>query len=188
MDQGIAALLGASIGVTGTVLASAITGWSTRQQVRAQARAEHAHWRRQVRRDAYSAFLAPASESQNALKIAGRAFVGERDTEEIDRRLQQAVGQLALARAAWANLAVEGPEAVEQAARSVYTTLRSTETTLLALRDSPENTTDGNARFLERHAVEVGRLSERLSEFTAAARAALDDVEGLDVLTADRRR
>ncbi|MGY0061476.1 hypothetical protein ACWY4P_33895 [Streptomyces sp. LZ34] len=173
MDQGIAALLGASIGVAGTVIASAITGWSTRQQVRAQARAEHAHWRRQTRRDAYSAFLAPASESQNALKMAGRAFIGERDREEIDRRLQQAHDQLALALAAWANLAVEGPETVEQAARGVYTTLRSTQTTLLALRDTPANAPDGNASFMERHAVEVGRLSERLSEFAAAARAAL---------------
>lgn len=114
--------------------------------------------------------------------------MGERDTEEIDRRLQQADDQLALARAAWANLAVEGPETVEQAARSVYTTLRSTQTTLLALHDAPANTPDGNARFLERHAVEVGRLSERLSEFTAAARAALDDTEGLDVLPVDTRR
>ncbi|WP_143652599.1 hypothetical protein [Streptomyces sp. 13-12-16] len=176
MDQGLAALLGATVGVAGTVLASAITGWSARQQVQAQARAEHAHWRRQVRRDAYSAFLAPASECQHALKMAGRAFVGERDTEEVDRRLQQAQGQLALAQAAWANLAVEGPEAVEQAARSVYTTLKSTQTTLLAFRDAPADAPDGNVRFVERHAVEVARLSERIGEFTAAARSALDDI------------
>ncbi|TWF87258.1 hypothetical protein FHX78_114262 [Streptomyces capillispiralis] len=164
------------MGVAGTVLASAITGWSTRQQVQAQARAEHAHWRRQVRRDAYGAFLSPASESQKALKMAGRAFIGERDTEEVDRRLQQAQDQLALAQAAWANLAVEGPDAVERAARSVYTTLKSMHTTLLALRDTPPDAPDGNVRFVERHAVEVARLSERIGEFTVAARSALDDI------------
>ncbi|CAL9552409.1 hypothetical protein [Streptomyces sp. Tu 3180] len=178
MDQGWAALLGATVGVAGTVLASAITGWSARQQVRAQARAEHAHWRRQVRRDAYGAFLAPASEAQQALKTAGRAFVGEPDVEEIDRRLQQAQEQLALAQAAWANLAVEGPEPVEQAARSVYTTLKSMQTTLLALRDSPADAPDDGVRLVERHAVEVARLSERIGEFTAAARSALDDIGG----------
>ncbi|MDT0397399.1 MULTISPECIES: hypothetical protein [Streptomyces] len=176
MDQGLAALLGATVGVAGTVLASAITGWSSRQQVQAQARAEHAHWRRQVRRDAYGAFLAPATECQHALKTAGRAFVGERDTEEVDRRLRHAQGQLVLAQAAWANLAVEGPATVEQAARSVYTALKSTQNTLLAFRDSPPNATDGNVLFVERHAVEVARLSERVGEFTAAARSALDDV------------
>ncbi|MER6623898.1 hypothetical protein [Streptomyces sp. NPDC000931] len=176
MDQGLAALLGATVGVAGTVLASAITGWSARQQVQAQARAEHAHWRRQVRRDAYSAFLAPASEAQHALKMAGRAFMGEEDVEEVDRRLQHAQGQLALAQAAWANLAVEGPETVEQASRNVYTTLRSMQTTLLAMRDSPDNGPNGDVPFVERHAVEVGRLSERIGEFTAAARSALDDI------------
>ncbi|MFI1394146.1 hypothetical protein [Streptomyces sp. NPDC020681] len=120
--------------------------------------------------------------------MAGRAFVGERDTAEGDRKLQQAQDQLALAQAAWANLAVEGPESVEQAARSVYTTLKSMQTTLLVLRDSPADAPDRNVGFLERHAVEVARLSERIGEFAAAARSALDDVGGLDVLPADKRR
>ncbi|MEU6117120.1 hypothetical protein ABZ840_21595 [Streptomyces sp. NPDC047117] len=106
------------------------------------------------------------------MKIAGRAFVGERDTEEIDRRLQEAHDQLALA----------------QAARSVYTTLRSMHTTLLALRDSPADSPDGNARFLERHAVEVGRLSERIGHFAAVARDALDGVGGFGVAAIVRRR
>lgn len=90
--------------------------------------------------------------------------------------MQHAREQLALAQAAWANLAVEGPERVEQVARSVYTTLKSMQTTLLALRDSSANAPDGNVRFLERHAVEVARLSERMGEFTTAARTALDDI------------
>ena len=37
VDQGIAALLGAAVGVLGTVSASAMSGWSSRQQIRAQA-------------------------------------------------------------------------------------------------------------------------------------------------------
>lgn len=120
------------VGVLGTVAASVITGWSTRQHGEAQARAEHAQWRRQVRRDAYGAFLAAASESRNALKTAHHAFVGEGEPDmgAIDRRLQHARDQLNVAQAAWATLAVEGPETVEQAARSIYTTLRSMETTL----------------------------------------------------------
>ena len=81
-----------------------------------------------------------------------------------------------LAQAAWANLAVEGPATVDQAARSVYTALKSTQNTLLAFRDSPPNAPDSNVLFVERHAVEVARLSERVGEFTAAARSALDDV------------
>jgi hypothetical protein len=141
--------------------------------VAAQAKVDYAQWRRQARRDAYSAFLAPASEAQNALKLAGRAFVGVRDTDEVDRQLQVAEAQLQLIRAAWASLAIEGPEPVTQAANGVRTALKSVQTTLLAWQDSPSSP-GGNASFVERHTVDVAALSERLRVFTPAARAALD--------------
>ncbi len=176
VDQGLAVLLEASVGVAGTVAASAISGLSARLHVATQARVDYAQWRRQARHDAYSAFLAPASEARNALKLAGRAFIGARDTQEVDRRLQGAHAHLQLVRSAWASLAIEGPEPVEQAANGVRTALQSMHTTLLAWQDAPLNAPDGNVSFVERHAVEVTTLSERLGAFTSAARAALDDV------------
>ncbi|GAA3908162.1 hypothetical protein GCM10023084_70460 [Streptomyces lacrimifluminis] len=177
MDQGLAAVLGATVGVLGTVSASAISGWSARQQVQSQAKIEHAQWRRQTRRDAYSAFLAPANEARTTLKIAARALIGDNpDLPEADRRLQVAQEQLAVVQAAWAGLAVEGPEPVEQAAHSVRTGLHSMRTTLLAWRDSM-GAPDLNVTFVERHAVEATRISERIGRFTAAARTALDDTE-----------
>ncbi|MCX4585225.1 hypothetical protein [Streptomyces sp. NBC_01481] len=177
MDQGLAVLLGATVGVLGTISASAISGWSTRQQVQSQAKVEHAQWRRQARRDAYSAFLAPANEARSALKITARALIGDSpDMTEADRRLRVAQEQLDVVQAAWASLAVEGPEPVEQAARSVHTGLHSMRTTLLAWRDSA-GAPDRNVSFVERHAVEVTRVSERIGRFTAAARAALDDTD-----------
>ncbi|MET7715155.1 hypothetical protein [Streptomyces sp. NPDC005407] len=177
MDQGVAALLGAAVGVLGTVATSAISGWLGRQQVETQARVDHAQWRRQVRRDAYSAFLAPANESRNALKLAARALIGEVDVGVADRKLQVAQDHLQAVQAAWASLAVEGPESVEQAARSVKTGLHSMHTTLLAWLDSAEGAPDRNVKFVERHAVEVTTLSERIANFTVAARSALDETE-----------
>ncbi|MET9667446.1 hypothetical protein ABZY19_18940 [Streptomyces sp. NPDC006475] len=177
MDQGVAALLGAAVGVLGTVAASAISGWSNRRQVQTQARVDHAHWRRQVRRDAYSAFLAPANESRTALKAAARALIGEVDVEEADRKLHVAQDHLRAVQAARASLAVEGPESVEQAAHGVKTGLNSMHTTLLAWRDSAEGAPDHNVTFVERHAVEVTRLAERIGGFTLAARRALDETE-----------
>ncbi|WP_188270170.1 MULTISPECIES: hypothetical protein [unclassified Streptomyces] len=47
MEQGIAALAGAAIGILGTAGAAHFTG-----------RAQRAQWRRQARRDAYSVFSA----------------------------------------------------------------------------------------------------------------------------------
>jgi len=184
MDQGLAALLGATVGVVGTVVASAISSGSTRRQMEGQAKVEHSQWRRQLRRDAYSAFLAPANESRSALKTAARALVGDApDVAEADRRLQIAQDQLVLVQAAWAGLAVEGPESVEQAAHGVHPGLHSMHTTLLAWRDS-SGSADRNVNFVEHHAVEVTMASERLGSFTSAARAALDDIER----PSDRRR
>ena len=105
---------------------------SSRQQSRAQAGIDHAQWRRQARRDAYSAFLAPAHEAGKALKQAARALIGDVGVGEADRRLRAAHDNLT---------AVHGR----------------------------------NVKFGERHAVEVTRVSGRISAFTAAARAALDD-------------
>ncbi|NGO46119.1 hypothetical protein [Streptomyces ureilyticus] len=173
VDQGIAALLGATVGVLGTVSASAISGWSSRQQIRTQATVDHAQWRRQARRDAYSAFLAPAHETRNALKRAARALIGDADVEEAQRQLQAAHDRLGEAHASWSALAVEGPDSVEQAANGVKTALHSMHTTLLAWCDSPEH--PHNIKFVERHAVEVTLVSERISIFAAAARAALDE-------------
>ncbi|MER5218751.1 hypothetical protein ABT063_52010 [Streptomyces sp. NPDC002838] len=175
MDQGIAALLGATVGVLGTVSASAISGWSSRQQIGAQARVDHAHWRRQARRDAYSAFLAPANETRNSLKQAARALIGDVDTEGADHHLHDAHDKLGEVQATWAALAVEGPESVEQAANGVKTALHSMHTTLLAWRDSAEGAPDHNVKFVERHAVEVTRVSERIGAFATTARAALDE-------------
>ncbi|MFJ9147079.1 hypothetical protein ACIRP7_03200 [Streptomyces sp. NPDC102270] len=177
MDQGLAALLGATVGVIGTVAASAMSSGATRRQLEGQAKVEHAQWRRHLRRDAYSAFLAPANESRSALKMAGRALIGDAsDVAEADRRLQIAQDQLVLVQAAWASLAVEGPDSVEQAAHSVHVGLHSMHTTLLAWRDSL-GAPDLNVNFVERHAVEVTMVSERLGSFTSAARAALDDTD-----------
>ncbi|MFE2941469.1 hypothetical protein ACFXKG_20755 [Streptomyces sp. NPDC059255] len=107
--------------------------------------------------------------------MAARALIGDApDVAEADRRLRIAQDQLVLAQAAWAGLTVEGPESVEQAAHSVHLGLHSMHTTLLAWRDS-SGAPDRNVKFVERHAVEVTMVSERLGSFTSAARAALDD-------------
>ncbi|MGW2112133.1 hypothetical protein [Streptomyces sp. NPDC001948] len=109
--------------------------------------------------------------------MAARTLVGDApDVAEADRRLQIVQDQLVLVQAAWASLAVEGPESVEQAAHGVHLELHSMHTTLLAWRDS-SGSPDRNVNFVERHAVEVTMVSERLGSFTSAARAALDDTE-----------
>ncbi|MET7719057.1 hypothetical protein [Streptomyces sp. NPDC005407] len=67
MDQGVAALIAAGFGVLGTVVGGAAAVWgakigaersaqAVKQQVKDQAAAEHAHWLRQQRLEAYERF------------------------------------------------------------------------------------------------------------------------------------
>ncbi|MFJ8152240.1 hypothetical protein [Streptomyces sp. NPDC094468] len=67
MDQGVAALIAAGFGVLGTAVGGAAAVWgakigaersaqAVKQQVRDQTAAEHAHWLRQQRLEAYERF------------------------------------------------------------------------------------------------------------------------------------
>ncbi|MGW8490703.1 hypothetical protein [Streptomyces sp. JS01] len=55
-----AGVLGAAVGASGAIIAASVTG-------RSQERTQHAHWRRQVRRDAYSALINAASDLYDEL-------------------------------------------------------------------------------------------------------------------------
>ncbi|WP_156727550.1 hypothetical protein [Streptomyces apocyni] len=65
MDEGLVALAGAAVGAAGTAAGAGLAFWSAIKQARIQARAEHAQWRRQVRRDAYLAFHALIEDVYN---------------------------------------------------------------------------------------------------------------------------
>ncbi|MCF2130006.1 hypothetical protein L1I79_26775 [Strepomyces sp. STD 3.1] len=108
MDAGTAAVLGAGVGVVGTALAAAIAGIAGQRQVRA----EHRHWRRQLRRDAYAAFTVKADEVYEALRRVeaelgrpGHDLDGVRATLDATRRLVR--GGLHDAQTA---VELEGPE------------------------------------------------------------------------------
>ncbi|WP_405947524.1 hypothetical protein OG588_13755 [Streptomyces prunicolor] len=65
MDEGLAALVGAAIGAAATAAGAGLAFGAAVKQARIQARAEHAQWRRQVRRDAYLAFHALVEDVYN---------------------------------------------------------------------------------------------------------------------------
>jgi hypothetical protein len=67
MDAGLAALLGAGIGVAGTAATAGVAAWATRWQVRMQVQAERDQWRRQARRDAYTNLLRSVTAVRSAV-------------------------------------------------------------------------------------------------------------------------
>jgi hypothetical protein len=121
MDSGVAAIIGAAVGVVGTTLAAAVAGLSAQRQ----ARAEHRHWRRQLRRDAYSAFTARADELRRVLKeIDTRLITPGADLDVIRETLGVARGLLQGGLAdALATVEIEGPEKLARMAEELSRSL-----------------------------------------------------------------
>ncbi|MFB7359408.1 proline dehydrogenase [Streptomyces gardneri] len=104
MDQGIAALAGAAIGIIGTLGAAHLTG-----------RAQRAQWRRQVRRDAYSVFI---SRYDAAVRAGQEAVFAIREDRFEDSINQAFLGKVREARGALTPVQLEGPEALAWRAES----------------------------------------------------------------------
>lgn len=74
VDEAIAAILGAAVGVAGTSLAATVAAASARWQVRKQATIEDARWRSRQRRDAYAGLLTSVKLAVGSLAAAGDAL------------------------------------------------------------------------------------------------------------------
>lgn len=57
VDQGLAAVFGAAVGVIGSVVTGALTWAASRTQLRTQLREDHLRWKREVRRETYLGLL-----------------------------------------------------------------------------------------------------------------------------------
>ncbi|MFJ8166734.1 hypothetical protein ACIRBY_38250 [Streptomyces sp. NPDC096136] len=166
----MAAVMGAAVGVVGTTLAAAVAGISAQRQVRA----EHRHWRRQLRRDAYSAFTARADELRKVLKeinsglITPGADLGTiRETLGVARGLLH--GSLADAQA---TVEIEGPEKLARMAEELSRSLSAcvaavSAATLGRGSTSPITEPQSVRRFLD-HA------SSKRAQFVDHARRTID--------------
>jgi hypothetical protein len=67
MDAGLAALVGAGVGVVGTAATASVAAWATRWQVRMQVQAGRDLWRRQAQRDAYTNLLRSVTAVRSSL-------------------------------------------------------------------------------------------------------------------------
>lgn len=113
MDQGIAALLGALVGVGGSALASFLSG-------RHQAAAERAHWRRQSRRDAYAAFIEAVERFYDEIEQARTLLIQVRpDTEAASAHITQAKTHADELDRKTSLILLEGPDEVASAAESI---------------------------------------------------------------------
>lgn len=172
MDAGVAALLGAVVGgllgAGGTLGAAALTG-------RAQGVSQHAQWRREGRRAAYSAFIAAVTAHQqaaNELMLLMDADVI--DTTRVHSVLASVKELEAAVSASAPVVIVEGPAQVGQlAGRLAHQSLELTVSQTLFVEDpaallGPMNPYANSAND---HIVNIAR---GLTAFAEQARTALD--------------
>ncbi|MEV8125193.1 hypothetical protein AB0P07_13930 [Streptomyces sp. NPDC085944] len=172
MDAGTAAVLGAGVGVVGTALAATIAGIAGQRQVRA----EHRHWRRQLRCDAYAVFTVKADEVYEALRDVeaelgrpGHDLERVRATLDGARRLVR--GGLADAQTA---AELEGPEKLARTAgelaKSLSACVAAIEARIVgrAGGDALESNDSHRIRRFLNHA------SKKREQFVSHAREAID--------------
>lgn len=172
MDSGVAAVIGAAVGVVGTALAAGVAGLSAQRQVRA----EHRHWRRQLRRDAYSAFTAKADDLHRTLKeINAELALQGADLNAVRERLAATRDVLHGGLAdAQATVEIEGPEKLarmaEELTRSLSACVAAIGAAALGRGASDPSVTDpqgARRRFLD-HA------SSKRAQFVDHARRTID--------------
>ncbi len=172
MDAGVAAVLGAAVGVVGTTLAAAVAGIAAQRQTRA----EHRQWRRQLRRDAYAAFTAKADEAQRLLKSIDRELIrpgNDLDAirAETDRLREILDGSLAEAQAI---VEIEGPEelahAAEELARSLSACVADIQAHTIG-RSSGTPVTQSESQQIRRY---TDHMSAKRGQFVDRARKAID--------------
>ncbi|MFB7370328.1 hypothetical protein ACFC0D_10845 [Streptomyces sp. NPDC056222] len=171
MNAGEIALVGAVAGIVASIVGAGGAVAAARLTGRHQARSQHAHWRRQVRRDAYAAFLDSVAQS-NELRRSHRertllgqdAPTGTADSlRELIRRTEKSLFIVEL----------EGPAAVAVEAANVMRSIADWQASVIvselrAARSAPPRDDLPSSDAIH------SQVNRSVAAFKAAARAALD--------------
>ncbi|MFF4508078.1 hypothetical protein [Streptomyces sp. NPDC001401] len=130
----MAAVLGAGVGVVGTLGTACLTYLATRQQAKDQGRVEHGQWLRGRRQLAYEDFLIAYERFAGAATALEDALEDGRTDglENLVAALKESLDTFGNARS---RVAVAGPQFVSQSAGQVATLLRGARRSLMAWRD-----------------------------------------------------
>ncbi|WP_159043258.1 hypothetical protein [Streptomyces sp. NBRC 110028] len=174
MDQGLAALLGAFVGVVGTTASAVVAGRYLRQQARDQAHIDHARWRREIRQEAYAATLVPITEAREVARQASRALVQAQAEADVASLLGQLDKLIRTIQASCARLHLEGPHEVAASGEAVLTALRVVDNNLVTWKQSRASSPESQAEYIERHTVKAADLADSINGFANKASTALD--------------
>ncbi|MDF3300195.1 hypothetical protein [Streptomyces tropicalis] len=172
MDQGLAAVLGAAVGVVGTLGTACFTYLATRQQTRDRERVEHGQWLRQQRQQAYENFLIAYDRFAAAATAVEDALQGPRTEgyEDYVAALKDAMDAFGSARV---RVAVAGPHFASQSAGRIAVLFSQTLKSLQAWGEAQASGGDVSETSSQLHDVQ-GRVQLAYRDFVRDARSILE--------------
>ncbi|MCX4568181.1 hypothetical protein [Streptomyces albogriseolus] len=177
MDAGEIALVGAVAGIVASIVGAGGAVVAARLTGRYQSRSQHAHWRRQVRRDAYAAFLNSVAQF-NELRRSYREWtlLGQSMPEGTVDRLRELIRNI---EKALFIVELEGPSDTAAQAGTVMRSIADWQASVIvselrAARGVPprDDVPSGDAMH--------GQINQSVAGFKAVARAALDAPDTTD--------
>ncbi|MEV5432429.1 hypothetical protein [Streptomyces sp. NPDC052701] len=174
MDQGIAAVLGAAVGVLGTLGTAVATYGAASRQARDQAKATHAQRLRDERREAYLSFLEGVTHVEKALQMIEPLVVSGDPAGINQLALSDAIGHLQAAETAYTlhyrKVQLAGPAKVAESALQVWEAVASFYTGMRSNATAPLS--QENARRILTLAKKVAAAD---AEFLKQARGILEE-------------
>ncbi|MFB6640242.1 proline dehydrogenase [Streptomyces chartreusis] len=168
MDAGLAALLGAAIGSAASLGAASVSG-------RIQARSQHDQWRRQVRREAYTQYLAALHDRDVAMDDVLRALEADSpDRMVVDERVQRFITLARVVHRAAEVVLLEGPPAVGETVGKVAEASSSLSSVMQRMvGDARSGDTSRKSADSALAAERSSHLWESVKQFRAVARDVL---------------
>ncbi|GGN77478.1 hypothetical protein GCM10011579_059760 [Streptomyces albiflavescens] len=168
VDTGLAAVLGAGVGIIGTLGTACLTYLTTRQQ----GRVEHGQWLREQRQRAYEDFLIAYD------RFAGAATALEDELKEgqaeglqdLTVSLKESLDTFITARS---RVAVNGPDFASKSAGKMATLLREVVSSLKAWRDDLLSEADVSEKSAQLHEIQ-SRIQYAYRDFIRDVRSVLE--------------
>ncbi|MFJ6571320.1 hypothetical protein ACIQNU_28295 [Streptomyces sp. NPDC091292] len=184
MDAGLAAVLGATVGATGTALAAVATGWWARsqaklqastqlQQTRLQLRSDQLYQQRGPRVDAYDAFL---GGSYTVLDKIHNAIIDSRGMGrvEADQFIRSLKGEVDGLQPLWSRVAILGPHRVASAGLVLLHGIAEAGRIATAYVHAVVDESDAREQIKDDLSQRYFATAETVSDFIEAARPVLD--------------
>ncbi|MCX5247825.1 hypothetical protein OG895_21865 [Streptomyces sp. NBC_00201] len=187
MDQGVAAVLGAAVGVVGAMGAATVTYFGVRHQAAVTAESEHRRTIRTERVEAFAAFIESVQGAHDALIDARVQLLdlgSAPDVTEMVEEAQSALEHLRAAKSAigtatkWqAKILVLGPQGLVESSHNVLQALRARLSVLGRVMPGMINGVVSTADWQEREDEHSQSWANSFGRFTARAAHALEGRE-----------